>query len=47
VEVDDAEEALVLVLQIDPVAQRADVVAEVQVVGGLCAAENPFSHLSR
>ncbi len=34
-EVDDAEEALVLVLQLDPIAQRAEVVAEVEVAGRL------------
>jgi hypothetical protein len=42
VEVDDAEETFVLVLEFDPVAQRAEVVAEVDVAGRLCAAENSF-----
>ena len=41
VPVGDEEEALVLVLQLDPVAQRAVVVAEVQRPGGPHAGEHP------
>src|ERR1041384_7013361 len=45
VQVDDAEEALVLVLQRGPVAQRAEIVADVYVAGRLRAAEDAF-HLT-
>ncbi len=40
VPVGDEEEAVVLVLQVDPVAQGADVVAEVQLAGGSHAAQH-------
>ena len=40
VEVDDAVEGVVLVLAGDPVAQRPEVVAEVDVAGGLDARED-------
>src|SRR5262249_34534237 len=45
VQIDDAEEAFVLVLERDPVAQGAKVIAEMNVAGGLRAAENSF-HLT-
>ena len=41
VEVDDADEGLALVLGVDPLPDRPDVVAEVLVAGGLDAAEDP------
>ena len=40
VQVGDEEVALVLVLQLDPVGQRAHVVAQVQLAGGAHAAEH-------
>ena len=40
VPVGDEEIALVLVLQLDPVVQRAHVVAQVQLAGGAHAAQN-------
>src|ERR1051325_968672 len=39
-----AEEALVFVLQRDPVAQRAEIISQVNVAGGLRAAKNSFKH---
>ena len=40
VQVDDAEEVLLLVLSLDPLLERADVVAELGVATGLDAAED-------
>jgi hypothetical protein len=45
VQVYDTKETFVFVLQRNPVAQRAEVVAEVNVSGGLRAAKNSLSHL--
>src|ERR1700757_192502 len=39
-QVDDAEDALVIVLQRDPVADRTEVIAEMQVAGWLDAGED-------
>ena len=44
VQVDDTEKAFVLALQGYPVAQCPQVITEVNVSGGLDAAENPFGH---
>src|SRR3954468_24131696 len=47
VEVDDADEGLAVVLGVDPLPDRPDVVAEVLVAGGLDAAEDPhWTHKS-
>jgi hypothetical protein len=43
VEVDDAQEGVVLGLERDPVAQRAEVVADVGRAGRLDAAEDPLA----
>ena len=37
VQIDDAKDALVIVLQRDPVADRAEIIAEVQIAGRLNA----------
>jgi hypothetical protein len=42
VQIDDAEETFVLVLERYPVAQGAEIIAEVNVAGGLRAAEDSF-----
>ena len=40
VQVDDAEDAVVIVLQRDPVADRAEIIAEMQIAGRLDAGKN-------
>lgn len=42
--VDDAEEALVLVLECYPIAQRPKIVTEMYVAGGLGAAKDSLGH---
>ena len=42
VQIDDAEEALVLTLQRHPVAQRAEIISQMNVAGWLGAAEDSF-----
>ena len=42
VEVYDAEETFVLVLQRHPIAQRAEVIPQMNIAGGLSAAEDSF-----
>ena len=44
VEIDDAEEAFVLVLECYPIAQRAQIVPEMYVAGRLGAAKNSLGH---
>jgi hypothetical protein len=39
--IDDADDRLVLVLQPHPILHRPEVVADVQLAGGLDTAENP------
>jgi len=41
--VDDAEDAVVVALERHPIADRAEVVAEVQIAGGLDAREDAVS----
>jgi hypothetical protein len=40
--IDDAEEALVLVLQLHPIAQCSQIIAEMQGASGFNSAEDPF-----
>ena len=42
--INDAEKTLEFVLQRDPIFQRAEIIADVQIAGRLCAAENAFFH---
>ena len=46
VQVDDAEDALVVVLQRDPVADRAEIIAEMQIAGRLDAGKNAVHWIS-
>ena len=46
VQVDDAEDALVIVLQRDPVADRAEIIAEMQIAGRLDAGKNAVHRTS-
>src|SRR5262245_46074444 len=39
-QIDDAEDALIVLLQHDPVANGAEIIAEMQIAGGLDAGEN-------
>ena len=39
-EIDDAKDAFVFALQSHPIAQRAEIVSEMYVAGGLCAAKD-------
>ncbi len=47
VQIDDAEDAVVVVLQRHPVADRAEIIAEVQIAGGLHARKNAVHDLRR
>ncbi len=42
--IDDAEKTFVFALQRDPIFQRAEIIADVQVAGRLRAAEDAFFH---
>ena len=44
VQIDDAENALVIVLDLDPVAERSEIIADVQIAGGLDAGEYACFH---
>ena len=44
VQVDDAIEAAVVLLQLDEIDDRAEVIAEMQIAGRLDARKNPFNH---
>ena len=46
VQVHDAENALVVVLDADPVLQRAEIISDVQVSGGLHSGEDSCFHCS-
>ena len=46
VQIDDAEDALEVVLQRDPVADRAEIIAEMQIAGGLDAGKNAVHLIS-
>ena len=45
VQIDDAEDALVVVLDLDPVLQRAQIIADVQIAGRLDAGEYACFHV--
>jgi hypothetical protein len=42
--IDDAKDAVVAVLKLDPILHRSQVVADVQLTGRLNSAENPRHH---
>jgi hypothetical protein len=44
VQIDDAEDRLIVILEVDPVLERAEVIADVEVAGRLDAAENTWFH---
>ena len=44
VQIDDAEDAFVIVLDPDPVSERAQIIADVQVAGRLHARQNAWNH---
>src|SRR5689334_4906009 len=46
VQIDDAEDALVIVLQRDPVADRAEIIAEMKIAGRLNAGKNAVHRTS-
>ena len=46
VQIDDAENTLVVVLDIHPVLERAQIVADVQIAGRLDAGKNACFHVS-
>ena len=46
VQIDDAEDALVIVLQRDPVADRAEIIAEMQIAGRLDAGKDAVHRTS-